>query len=157
MTARTRAALPPRGLAPRATPGLRVVTGRRERRQPLAPWLIFSVVAVVAFLGMILTRTSLDRAAIELSSIERDLAEATSLNQRLRLEIARLESPARVAPAAQQLGMVYPATSNRLVVEGVIPATVSDPRWSDLNGFAAPSTELRAGADVQTGAGSQDP
>ena len=149
MTARTRATLATRDLAPRAKPGLRVLTGRRGRRQPLAPWLIFSVVAVVAFLGMILTRTSLDRAAIELSSIERGLAEAKSLNQRLRLEIARLESPARVAPAAQQLGMVYPQTSNRLVVEGVIPATMSDPRWSDLNGFAAPSTDLSAGVEDQ--------
>ena len=70
MTARTRATLASRDLAPRVNPGLRVLTGRRERRQPLAPWLIFSVVAVVAFLGMILTRTSLDRAAIDLSSVE---------------------------------------------------------------------------------------
>jgi hypothetical protein len=77
---------------------------------------------------------------MELSRIERQLAEATSINQRLRLEIAQLESPVRVAPAAQQLGMVYPQTSNRLAVEGVIPATMSDPRWSELNAFAAPST-----------------
>lgn len=90
-------------------------------------------------MGMIFTRTSLDRAAIELSNTERQLAEATSLNQRLRLEIARLESPARVAPAAQQLGMIYPQASNRLVVEGVIPATMSDPRWSDLHALAASS------------------
>jgi cell division protein FtsL len=156
VTARTRATLASRELAPRVNPGLRVLTGRRERRQPLAPWLIFSVVAVVAFLGMILTRTSLDRAAIDLSSIEGELADAKSLNQRLRLEIARLESPARVAPAAQQMGMVYPQTSNRLVVEGVIPATMSDPRWSDLNGFAAASTDLPTGVDPH-GVGSQDP
>jgi cell division protein FtsL len=126
--------------APRVTQGLRVLTGRRQRHQPLAPWLIFSFVAVVAFMGMVFTRTSLDRSAIEFSNIERQLAEARSLNQRLRLEIARLESPARVAPAAQQLGMVYPESSSRLVVEGVIPATMSDPRWSDLHGFAASST-----------------
>lgn len=126
--------------APRVNQGLRVITGRRQRRQPLAPWLIFSFVAVLAFMGMIFTRTSLDRSAIELSNTERQLAEATSLNQRLRLEIARLESPARVAPAAQQLGMVYPQASNRLVVEGVIPATMSDPRWSDLHELAASST-----------------
>jgi cell division protein FtsL len=126
--------------APRVTQGLRVLTGRRQRHQTLAPWLIFSFVAVVAFMGMVFTRTSLDRSAIEFSNIERQLAEARSLNQRLRLEIARLESPARVAPAAQQLGMVYPESSSRLVVEGVIPATMSDPRWSDLHGFAASST-----------------
>jgi cell division protein FtsL len=137
VTTRARLGAVARELAPRANPGLRVIIGRGSRHQPLAPWLVFSVVAVIAFLGMILTRTSLDRASIELTSIERQLAEATSLNQRLRLEIARLESPARVAPAAQELGMVYPQTSNRLVVEGVLPLTVSDPRWSDLTGIAA--------------------
>lgn len=126
---------------PRPAQGLRIVTGQRKKRQPIAPWLIFSVVAVVAFLGMVLTRTSLDRIAIELSTVEGQLAEAKGLNQRLRLEIARLESPARVAPAAQELGMVYPQSSNRLVVEGVIPETVADPRWAELNRFAAATTK----------------
>jgi len=122
---------------PQPTHGLRVVTGQRKKRQPVAPWLIFSLVAVVAFLGMVLTRTSLDRIAIELSSVESQLAEATGLNQRLRLQIAQLESPARVAPAAQGLGMVYPQSSNRLVVEGVIAEMVADPRWAEMNRFAA--------------------
>lgn len=127
---------------PRSAPArnLRVLTSRRRRRrQPLAPWLIFSVVAIVAFLGMVLTRTSLDRIAIDLTAAEVQLAEAKSLNQRLRLEIARLESPARIAPAARALGMVYPQRSNRLVVEGVISPTVADPRWAELNRFAAPA------------------
>jgi cell division protein FtsL len=99
--------------------------------------VIFSIVAVVAFIGMVLTRTSLDRIAIELTVAESQLAEAKSVNQRLRLEIARLESPARIAPAARALGMVYPQSSNRLVVEGVIPPTVADPRWADLSRLAA--------------------
>ena len=122
---------------PRASHGLRVVTGQRKKHQPMAPWLIFSLVAVVAFMGMVLTRTSLDRIAIELSSVETQLAEAKGLNQRLRLQIAQLESPARVAPAARDLGMVYPQTSNRLVVRGVIAKTVEDPRWAEINRFAA--------------------
>ena len=134
--------------SPRPTPGLRVVTGQRKKRQPIAPWLIFSLVAVVAFLGMILTRTSLDRVAIELSTVEADLAEAKGLNQRLRLQIAQLESPARVAPAAQDLGMVYPQSSNRLVVEGVIAETVADPRWAEMNRFAAPSVDVTATESV---------
>jgi hypothetical protein len=44
-----------------------------------------------------------------------------------------------VAPAAQELGMVYPQSSNRLVVEGVIAETVADPRWAEMNRFAAPA------------------
>lgn len=136
--------------SPRPTQGLRVVTGQRKKRQPIAPWLIFSMVAVVAFLGMVLTRTSLDRIAIELSTVEGQLAEAKGLNQRLRLQIAQLESPARVAPAAHDLGMVYPQSSNRLVVEGVIPETVADPRWAEMNRFAAGPTSSDTPNDTST-------
>ena len=126
---------------------LRVVTGHLKNRLPMAPWLIFSLVAVVAFLGMILTRTSLDRIAIELSAVETQLAEAKGLNQRLRLQIAELESPARVAPAAKELGMVFPLSSNRLVVEGVIRQTVADPRWAEMNRFASASGGSTTGFD----------
>jgi cell division protein FtsL len=99
--------------------------------------MVFSLLAVAAFLGMVLVRTSLDNTAIELARIERGLVSAQSLNQRLRLEIARLESPARIAPLAQELGMVYPQQSQQLVVEGVVSATMGDPRWAEMNRFAA--------------------
>ncbi len=123
-------------LRTRTRPGLRVVAGRASKPR-LSGWLFFSLVAVLAFLGMVFVRTSLDRSTIDLASLEWNLAEARSLNQRLRLEIARLESPARIAPLARDLGMVYPQTSQRLIVEGVHQQTLSDPRWSDLNRFAA--------------------
>ena len=121
-------------LRTRTRPGLRVVAGRASKPR-LSGWLFFSLVAVLAFLGMVFVRTSLDRSTIDLASLERNLAEARSLNQRLRLEIARLE--ARVAAVVPTLGMVYPQTSQRLIVEGVHQQTLSDPRWSDLNRFAA--------------------
>lgn len=109
----------------------------RKPRPKISSWILFSFVFVLAFLGMILVRTSLDRTTLELASVERNLAEAESLNQRLRLEIARLESPDRIAPLAQEMGMVYPAQSERLVVEGVHQQTLQDPRWSELNRFAS--------------------
>lgn len=121
----------------RVRPGLLVVNGRNAARRRLGPWLTFSLVAVVAFLGMVLARTSLDKTAIELAAVEDALVEARSLNQRLRLEIARLESPARVAPLAEEMGMVYPQESRHLIVEGVVPQTMGDPRWADMDRFAA--------------------
>lgn len=140
---------------------LRVVTGARAHRPSLAPWVVFSLVAVVAFLGMVLTRTALDRSAIELAKIERQIAEAKTTNQILRLEIGRLESPARIAPLAAEMGMVYPRTSEKLMVAGVIPDGSSDPRWSELArlAVAAPSdssvasdagTALAAGTTSET-------
>jgi len=133
-------------------PGLSVVSSRKPRPRLLS-WTVFSLLAVVAFLGMVLVRTSLDNTAIELARIERSLTDARSLNQRLRLEIARLESPARIAPLAQQLGMVFPQQNEQLVIEGVVSETMSDPRWADMNRFAAsltgpasaPPAELEAG------------
>lgn len=112
--------------------GLRVITGRKLHRPSLAPWLVFSLVAVIAFLGMVLTRTALDRSSIELSSIEREIAAAKTSNQLLRLEIGRLESPARIAPMALEMGMVYPSTSQKLMVANVIPGGSVDPRWADV-------------------------
>lgn len=144
-------ALSPRSNA-RIRPGLSVVSGRRPRPRLLS-WTVFSLLAVVAFLGMVLVRTSLDNTAIELSRIERSLADASALNQRLRLEIARLESPARVAPLAQDLGMVYPQQSEQLIVDGVVSATMSDPRWAEMNRFAASQTSLSQGEADASGEG----
>jgi cell division protein FtsL len=110
---------PLRAPAPHAR--LRVLSGRRTRRPTVAPWLMFSLVAVISFLGLVMTRTALDRSAIDLASLERRIAEATTYNQQLKLEIARLESPARVVPLAGEMGMVYPEQHHRLVVEGVLP------------------------------------
>lgn len=120
----------------RARPGLSVVSSRKPRPRLLS-WVVFSLLAIMAFLGMVLVRTSLDNTAIELARIEGGLTDARSLNQRLRLEIARLESPARIAPLAQELGMVYPQQSQQLIVEGVVDRTMADPRWADMNRFAA--------------------
>jgi cell division protein FtsL len=117
-----------------------VVSGRKRPALSVVPWLTFSLVAVVAFIGLVITRTALDRSAIELATLERRIAEETSVNQRLRLEIARLESPARVAPLAEAMGMVYPERHHRLVVAGVIPEEESqDPRWASMNNLAAPT------------------
>ncbi|MGQ0849450.1 MAG: hypothetical protein ACT4OP_10085 [Actinomycetota bacterium] len=113
--------------------------------------MAFSLVAVLAFLGMVFTRTSLDRSAIELAGLSQSVADQRSLNQRLRLEVARLESPARIAPLAEQLGMVYPQTSGRLVVEGVIPATVADPHWSEMDRFAAPTSSGPTSSAIRPG------
>jgi cell division protein FtsL len=104
--------------------------------------VVFTVVAVAAFLGMVLTRTALDRSAIDLASIERQIAEAKTANQLLRLEIGRLESPARIAPLAAQMGMVYPPRTEKLMVAGVIPDGTADPRWADLE-------RLSVGADPE--------
>lgn len=96
---------------------LRVLPGKRLRRPSLAPWMIMVLIGVVAFLGLGFARTSLDRSAFELSELTNSIDEATTVNQSLSLEIARLENPARIAPLAEELGLVIPSDTSQLLVD----------------------------------------
>lgn len=97
--------------------GLRVLKGRSLRRPSIAPWMVMVLIGVLAFLGLGFARTSLDRAAFELAQLDRAIQGQEALNQQLRLEIARLESPARIAPLAEGLGLVIPDDTNQLLVD----------------------------------------
>jgi len=96
---------------------LRVLKGKRLSRPSLAPWMIMALIGVVAFLGLGFARTSLDRSAFELSELTKSIDEANAVNQSLSLEIARLENPARIAPLAEDLGLVIPSITNQLLVD----------------------------------------
>ena len=104
--------------------GLRVLKGKRLRRPSIAPWLIMVVIAVVAFLGLGFARTSLDRSAFDLAELDRAIDEQLALNEQLRIEVARLENPARLAPLADEMGLVIPSDTNRLLVNLDAPAAV---------------------------------
>lgn len=105
--------------SPARTPGLRVIVGKRAKRPSMAPWLAVSLVTIAAFLALVLVRTALDRAAFELAELNAAIAEEKSINQKLRVEIAELESPARIAPLAEEMGLVIPKEREQLLVEGV--------------------------------------
>ena len=96
---------------------LRVIRGRRIRRPSVAPWLIMVAVGVLAFLGLGFARTSLDRSAFEIAELTQAIEQEQRANQLMRLEIARLENPSRIAPLAEQLGMVLPVDRNQLLVD----------------------------------------
>lgn len=104
--------------------GLRVLRGRRVRKPSLAPWMIMVIIAVAAFLGLGFARTSLDRSAFELAELNRAIEEQLAINEQLRIEVARLENPARIAPLADELGMVIPDDTNQLLVDLDAPTPV---------------------------------
>ena len=96
---------------------LRVLRGRKVRRPALAPWMIMVLIGVVAFLGLGFARTSLDQSAFELAELNKEIAEQTALNQQLSLDIARLENPARIAPLAEEMGLIVPENTRQLLVD----------------------------------------
>ncbi|HEX6301843.1 MAG TPA: hypothetical protein VF148_15395 [Acidimicrobiia bacterium] len=109
---------------PAGNESLRVVKGRRLRRPSLAPWMIMVIIAVVAFLGLGFARISLDRSAFELAELNKAIDEQAALNEQLRLEVARLENPARIAPLADEMGLVIPGDTNPLLVNLDVPSPV---------------------------------
>ena len=106
---------------------LRVLKGKRLSRPSLAPWMIMALIGVIAFLGLGFARTSLDRSAFELSELTKSIDQATEVNQNLSIELARLENPARIAPLAEDMGLVIPTNTKQLLVD-LAPAgpTVAD-------------------------------
>ena len=95
----------------------RVLKGRRLRRPSLAPWIIMFLIAIVAFLGLGFATTSLDKSAFELAELTKSIEEQAAINRQLSLEIAQLENPARIAPLAEELGMVIPQSTNQILVD----------------------------------------
>ncbi len=80
-----------------------------ERRPRLRSWIIFAVAVIVAFFGLIFSRISLDRSAFVLENLERQITEQEARVGDLRVEVARLRSPRRIASLAEDMGLVYPA------------------------------------------------
>ena len=102
---------------PAGSERLRVLKGRRLRRPAIAPWMIMALIAIMAFLGLGFARTSLDSAAFELAELEKAIDEQSAINRNLSLEIARLENPARIAPLAEEMGLVIPAETHQILVD----------------------------------------
>ncbi|MDH3517391.1 MAG: hypothetical protein OEM66_00530 [Acidimicrobiia bacterium] len=128
-------------VAPGQAARLRVLAGKRIRRPVLSPWMVFSAVVVVAILGLVIARTSLDSGAYDLARLERDIAIAQAHNTRLRLEIATLESPERIGPKALEMGLTYPSERITVFVDGSSgPDGVPDPRWAGIERYALVQT-----------------
>jgi cell division protein FtsL len=86
--------------------------------------MIMVLIAVIAFLGLGFARTSLDRSAFDLAELNKAIDTQLALNEQLRLEVARLENPARIAPLADEMGMVIPSDTNQLLVNLDTPSPV---------------------------------
>ena len=87
----------------------------------MAKLLALVVLVVSAFLGMVWSRTLLDEGAFRLAELHARIEQETVQNRLLRLEVARLENPDRVASLAEPLGLFYPDEVVHIQVPGVAP------------------------------------
>ena len=92
-------------------------TSEREAGGPrIVPLLFYTVLVVVLFFAMIYLRIALDRSAFELDELERAIELEESRHLDLRLQIAQLQDPIRIANEAQRIGMTHPTERRTLVL-----------------------------------------
>ena len=106
---------------------LRVVNGPRFRRPALGLWMVYTLVAVMAFFAIIYSRTALDETAFELQELNQQIDIDLDLQQRLSLEAARLASPTEIVPAAEAMGLVLPDEVFPISAPGVLVERGIDP------------------------------
>lgn len=112
---------------------LDLIEGGAEPRPKLKPWLLLTLGVIVAFFGLIFSRISLDRSAFVLEELETEIATQEARHWDLRLEVARLHDPVRIAAVAEEMGLVFP--EERLALDTkVADRRVLDPgyRWAQL-------------------------
>lgn len=103
---------------PKGDDRLRVVRGKKSVGRPsLAPWMVVAVLGMAAFLGSGFARTSLDNSAFDLAELNREITLQEGVHLELTLRIARLQSPTRIAPLAEQMGLVLPIHTHQLLAD----------------------------------------
>jgi len=114
---RVASARPPLKVVPR---GPRTGWSRRARRRMVVVGAALFSLAVV--FGLVLVHVRLTTNEMRLTSLQSQLSQAQEQNLRLRLDVAKLESPARIVATAQQLGMVSPPSITYLTAVSAVSA-----------------------------------
>lgn len=91
----------------------------------IIPLLFFSVLVVAIFFAMIYLRIAMDRSAFELDAVNDQITLEESRTLDLRLELAQLQDPQRIAAQAAQIGLVYPQKQITLVIAGMADTAVN--------------------------------
>ncbi len=92
------------------------------RRHTLAFALVWIVVLGAAVFGAVTLNALAAAGSVEARALEAHVATAERTHAQLVADVARLEDPARVRAAAQELGMVTPGPVRHLTLERSLPA-----------------------------------
>ncbi|GBE24507.1 cell division protein FtsL [bacterium BMS3Bbin02] len=124
--------------APRSfpVPGAETAVGlghMRKTVRDVQPFVIFSLLVVIAFFASISSRVSLDTKAFELEELESSINAEQARYFDLQLELARLQAPDQILDRALAMGMVYP--TDRTIVEVQLSSDLvegDEYRWAEL-------------------------
>jgi hypothetical protein len=105
---------------------LRVIDGKASLRPTLGMWIVFSGLAIALFFALIMSRVALDKPALELSDLTKQISTEQAHYQQLRLDVARLQAPDRIVPLAEDLGLTYPDHVKVVIADGVGDQTTED-------------------------------
>ena len=115
-------------------PSLEVIAGASRLPRPkITHWVLFAAAVIVAFFGLIYSRTSLDQSAFEIKELDAQIAVQENLHWQLRYELAQIQDPAQLEAQIAELGLVYPESRVALSVP-VVGVDQLDPdyRWAQL-------------------------
>ena len=112
--------------APARRPELQVVPKARRRLRTGPTIFLGGLITFAIAFALVVAQAMLVQGQQRLDDLDVRINEATRRQQELRLQVAELESPARiVAAATTDLGMVPPAGVTYLTPSGAV--TVPDP------------------------------
>jgi cell division protein FtsL len=122
---------------PRAKPELRVVPDPTPRARIIVVTVAGISVLFAILFGLVLFHTLLVQNQQRLDRIDAEVREQQAVYQRNRLEVAQLESPARIVDAAtHRIGMVPPPGTSYLVPSGTTAAAVAGPSGTNKDDAA---------------------
>ncbi len=124
---------------------------RAQRRRTQLFVALVAGVVVASLFGAVFFHVLLTQGQLQLDHIQTRAAAEQARNERLRLEVAELQSPERIVAAAQQqLGMVPPASVTYLSPSGSRPAG-SPATKPAARPSAAPAAKPQSSTQTTTG------
>jgi cell division protein FtsL len=98
--------------ADEAVATLRVVSPRHRRRRAGLAAVVAGVAVFSLMIGIVAFQGTIAKDQLRLDHLQQQTQNAQDRYDRLRAAVARLESPARIVAAAEQLGMSPPTSVN---------------------------------------------
>ncbi|MEX2553271.1 MAG: hypothetical protein WD627_09790 [Actinomycetota bacterium] len=125
----------PGGRAPLSVPGPAAATSRKatpaaSRRSKRSDSILVLVALLVAggvVFGLVLVNIALAQSSFQLADLQKRSAEGQVRQRQLRFEVAKAESPERIAQMGADLGLVAPERQEYLQGPAVLVASHSEP------------------------------